>query len=468
MAEIYRDIKKLIEKINIKNGQTISFHHHLREGDMVMGIVIKAAHELGIKNLRVCSSSIMKCHDFLTEYIDNGTVERIETSGLREKLGEYVLAGKMDEPVIIRSHGGRARAVGCGETEIDVAFLAASSADSFGNATGITGKNAFGSMGYGIWESKNAAKTVIVTDDLSDDMLEIKSVCQSNVDAVLVVDEIGDTQKIKAGSLRIKKDPLTGRVAQNTAEFLMKSGIKLNNAGIQMGSGGISLQTVKYLEKYMAENEMKFSFAIGGITGMLVDMLNCGIVKSLADVQSFDSCCAGSMYKNRNHHEIDVNTYANPLNKNNMVNSLDIAILSALEIDTEWNVNVITGSNGKFMGAVGGHQDVAEGCGFTIIVSPLIRGRIPVLTDRVNTLVTKGEFIDAFICEYGVCVKPEHEEIIEKLNGNGIKNLTLRELYDKTLKYVGKPEKPVYGDKTVAIVQDRYGNTLSEIKNLVK
>jgi citrate lyase subunit alpha/citrate CoA-transferase len=147
---------------------------------------------------------------------------------------------------------------------------------------------------------------------------------------------------------------------------------------------------------------------------------------------------------------------------------LDIAILSALEIDLNWNVNVITGSDGRFMGAVGGHQDVAEGSDLTIVVAPLIRGRIPVLTDRVNTLVTKGKEVDVFICEYGIAVKEDHESILASLKNHGIKTLKLSELYDKTVKYVDIPTKPEYKDKTVAIVQDRYGNTLSEIKQLMR
>jgi citrate lyase subunit alpha/citrate CoA-transferase len=186
------------------------------------------------------------------------------------------------------------------------------------------------------------------------------------------------------------------------------------------------------------------------------------------DVQSFDSCCAESMRLHKNHHEVDVNTYANSKNESNLVNRLDIAILSALEIDLDWNVNVMTGSTGRFMGAIGGHQDVAEGSDLTIIVAPLIRGRIPVLTEQVNTLVTKGKDIDVFICEYGVCVKEERTAIIKSLEANGIKNHKLENLYDKTVRYAGTPSKPKYTDKTTAIVQDRYGNPLSEIKQLMK
>lgn len=468
MDKIYTDITTLIKKMGVKDSQTISFHHHLREGDRVMEQILKSLYKAGIKNLRLCCSSIMRCHDFLIDYIENGTVSELETSGLRGKLGDFIVEGNMKNPVIIRSHGGRARAISDGERTIDVAFIAASNADELGNATGITGKNAFGSLGYGIWEAKQAKRTVIVTDDLSSTVLEEVSVSQSNTDAVLIVENIGETKKIKSGALKIKSDPLTMKIAENTAGFLMNGGIELHNKAIQMGSGGISLQTMNYLKAHLRENAIKFKLAVGGITKNLTDFLAEGFVSALMDVQSFDSCCAESMRLNKNHHEVDVNTYANPKNESNLVNRLDIAILSALEIDLDWNVNVMTGSTGRFMGAIGGHQDVAEGSDLTIIVAPLIRGRIPVLTEQVNTLVTKGKDIDVFICEYGVCVKEERTAIIKSLEANGIKIHKLENLYDKTVRYVGTPSKPKYTDKTTAIVQDRYGNPLSEIKQLMK
>jgi len=468
MDKVYTNTMKLIEKLDMKDSQTISFHHHLREGDRVMSMVLKALHDAGLRDLTLCSTSIMNCHDFLVDYIKDGMISSLETSGLRGGLGCFISDGGMDNPVVIRSHGSRARAVSDGERGVDVAFLAVSKADELGNATGMIGQNAFGSLGYGIWEARNAKKTVVVTDDLSSKVLDHISISQSDTDAILVIHEIGKSEKINSGALRIKSDPLTMRIAENSAQFLMHCGIDLNDKAIQMGSGGISLQTMNNLTSHLDEKNIRFKFAVGGITNNLIQLLEAGFVEALMDVQSFDPACAKSLRYNRNHHEVDVNTYSNPLNPSNLVNSLDIAILSALEIDLDWNVNVITGSDGRFRGAVGGHQDVAEGSNLTIVVAPLIRGRIPVLTDKVNTLVTKGKEVDAFICEYGIAVKEDHESILRSLNDSGIKTLQLREMYNKTVKYVGIPTKPEYSDKTVAIVQDRYGNTLTEIKQLAR
>ena len=71
--------------------------------------------------------------------------------------------------------------------------------------------------------------------------------------------------------------------------------------------------------------------------------------------------------------------YANPHNKGCVAHQLDIMMLSATEIDTKFNVNVMTGSTGIIMGAQGGHPDTAAGAKLTVAVAPLIRKRIPIM-----------------------------------------------------------------------------------------
>ena len=46
--------------------------------------------------------------------------------------------------------------------------------------------------------------------------------------------------------------------------------------------------------------------------------------------------------------------YGNPHTKGAIVNNLDVIILGATEIDIDFNVNVVTGSDGIVMGASGG------------------------------------------------------------------------------------------------------------------
>ena len=104
----------------------------------------------------------------LADYIEQGKVVGIQTSGIRGRIGEVVSAGKLKTPAIIRSHGGRPRAIEAGEVHIDIAFLAAASSDEWGNAKGTGGKNNFGSIGFGIGDARYADYTVIITDTLVD------------------------------------------------------------------------------------------------------------------------------------------------------------------------------------------------------------------------------------------------------------------------------------------------------------
>jgi len=160
------DLKTAIKNSGLSDGMTISFHHHLRGGDMVVNQVMQVIKELGIKDLTIAASSFTGAHDFLTSYMDEGIVSGVQTSGLRDKLGEYISSGKLKKPAIIRSHGGRPRAIEAGDLKIDVAFLAASSADEMGNANGSLGKAPFGSIGYALTDAQYAAQTIVITDTL--------------------------------------------------------------------------------------------------------------------------------------------------------------------------------------------------------------------------------------------------------------------------------------------------------------
>lgn len=96
------------------------------------------------------------------------------------------------------------------------------------------------------------------------------------------------------------------------------------------------------------------SFAIGGITKPMCDLLDAGLVRNIVDAQAFDLGAIESIKNNPRHFEISTSEYANPMNKGAFVNKLDFVILGALEVDVDYNVNVVTGSDGIVRGAPGG------------------------------------------------------------------------------------------------------------------
>ena len=156
----------------------------------------------------------------------------------------------------------------------------------------------------------------------------------------------------------------------------------------------------------MIEKNIHARFALGGITGQIVEMHEEGLVDKILDVQSFDLIAANSLKNNRFHQQIDASVYASYLNRGAAVNELDFVILSALEIDTDFNVNVMTGSDGVIRGAIGGHPDTAAGASLSVVVAPLTRGRIPTIVDKVNTVVTPGSVVDVVVTDQGLAVNP--------------------------------------------------------------
>ena len=216
----------------------------------------------------------------------------------------------------------------------------------------------------------------------------------------------------------------------------------------------------------MIELNIKASFALGGITSQIVKMHEEGLIKRILDVQSFDLDAVRSIGENRYHTEIDASYYANPLNKGCVVNKLNVVVLSAMEIDTEFNVNVITGSDGIIRGASGGHSDTAIGSGLSVVVAPLVRGRTPTVIDRVTTIVTPGETVDVLVTDHGVAVNPRRPEVLERLKAARLPVYPIEELKKKAEKVTGTPEPLQFGKKIVALVEYRDGTIIDVIREI--
>ena len=135
-GKIVANIEEAVRLSGLKDGMTISFHHHFRNGDAVVNMVMDVIAKMGIKNLVIAASSLQAVHAPMIDHIKNGVVKRIETSGLRGELAKEISHGLMDTPVVFRSHGARAADIASGNLHIDVAFLGAPSCDAYGNANG--------------------------------------------------------------------------------------------------------------------------------------------------------------------------------------------------------------------------------------------------------------------------------------------------------------------------------------------
>lgn len=461
--KLCQTLEDAIIRSGLKDGMTVSFHHAFRGGDFIVNMVMAKIAKMGFKDLVLASSSLIDTHAPLIEHIKNGVVRKIYSSGLRGELADEISRGLMAEPVNIHSHGGRVHLVKSGEINIDVAFLGVPACDEFGNANGFSGKSKCGSLGYAKVDAEFAKKVVLLTEELVAYPHHPASIAQDQVDLIVQVDQVGDPKKIGGGATRMTTNPRELLIARKAADVIFASGYFKDGFSLQTGSGGAALAVTRFLEDKMRAKNITASFALGGITASMVALHEAGLIKKLIDVQSFDKDAAESLDRNPNHIEVSANQYANFSSKGASVERLDVVILSALEIDTQFNVNVLTGSDGVIRGASGGHCDTAASAQVAIIVAPLVRGRIPTVVDNVITCVTPGENIDILVTDHGVAVNPKRPDLIDALRQANIPLFTIEQLCERAYQLTGKPKPIAFTDRPVAVVRYRDGSVIDTV-----
>ncbi|HUK07218.1 MAG TPA: citrate lyase subunit alpha [Stellaceae bacterium] len=459
-------LEEAIQRSGLKDGMTISFHHAFREGDKVVNRVVDTLARLGFKNLTLASSSLLNCHNPLVEHIKSGVVTQIYTSGMRGKLAEAVSNGLMKRPVQIHSHGGRVHLLQTGELKIDVAFLGVACCDEFGNANGSHGKLNCGSLGYAKVDAQYARQVVLLTEELTEFPTLPVSISQDRVDWIVKLDQVGDPSLISVGAARVTNNPRELLIARRAADVIEHSGYFNDGFSMQTGSGASSTAATRFLEERMTRKGIKASFALGGITGGIVDLHKKGLIKAVVDVQSFDGDAAESLRTSIGHLEISANEYANPTSKGAYVDRVNVVIESALEIDLDFNVNVITGSDGVMRGASGGHSDVAAAADLTIIVAPLVRSRIPTVVRRVTTLLTPGESVDVLVTDHGIAVNPTRPEIEQRLRDARLPVMTIEELRQRAVELTGEPEPLEFAERIIGIIRYRDGSVIDVVRQV--
>ncbi|MCD7907452.1 MAG: citrate lyase subunit alpha [Clostridium sp.] len=464
MSKQLNSIAEAVAASGLRDGMCISFHHHLRSGDYVLNRVMDVIAGMGIKDLTVNASSIHDGHAPLIGHMKSGVVTGLETDYIGPVVGRAVSEGVLKNPVIFRTHGGRPSDIERGISVIDVAFIAAPISDPMGNCTGLLGKSACGSLGYAFADAEYAKKVVVITDNLVEYPLTRFSISENHVDYVVCVDAIGNPQGIVSGTTRMPKDPMALKIADYAARAIAASGLLKDGFSFQTGAGGASLAVAGFLKDIMLEQQVKGSYALGGITGYMVDMLEAGCFQAIQDVQCFDLRAVESIRSNPRHREITASHYASPTAKSSAASSLDVAVLGATQIDREFNVNVHTDSLGYIIGGSGGHTDVAECAKLTVIVAPLSRGRMSIVVDQVLCKSTPGTSVDLLVTQYGIAVNPARLDLREGLARAGLPVREIGELKELAERLNGIPravERKT--DQVAAKVLNRDGSLLDVI-----
>src|SRR5579871_5233310 len=258
-------LEAALRQCGLRDGMVISSHHHLRDGDAVALMALEAASRLGARDLMWFPSASFPSQAAAIELMKSGVIHHIEGS-MNGPLGDYCTQGKMRGMGVLRSHGGRWQAIQDGEVHIDIAVIAAPTADAFGNCDGSHGKSACGSLGFALADSMYADNVIVVTDNLVPFPCVPWQIQGNHVDYVVEVDSIGDPAKIVSGTTQITRSPDRLRIAELVAQLLQVSGILRNGFSFQAGAGGIALAFVQYLKPMLKEAGIKARFVRGGST----------------------------------------------------------------------------------------------------------------------------------------------------------------------------------------------------------
>jgi citrate lyase subunit alpha/citrate CoA-transferase len=439
--KLTRGLEEALRRAGLRDGMTVSTHHHFRDGDRLTGQIFAAAAALGVRDLVWFPSAAFPCHGALIPALQDGTIHHVEGS-LNGPLGDFASRGGMRGQAVLRSHGGRYRAIQDGDVRVDVAVIAAPAADAFGNSSGTRGRSACGPLGFAHADAQYADHVIVATDELVPFPCAPWDIAGTQVDQVVLLDEIGDPARIVSGTTAVTRSPDRLLIAEYAARFVRDAGIMRPGFSFQAGAGGTSLAFTVYLAEMMRAAGVQARFVRGGSTRYLVEMLESGLTEFVLDGQSFDLDGVRSLRDHPAHIATSPFHSYNYHGKGNFAALVDCVVLGATEVDTAFNANVVTHSDGRLLHGIGGWQDTLfAGC--TILTVPTFRDRVPIIRDRVTTLCGPGELIDVVVTERGIAVNPRRADLLQALRGSRLPLRSIESLKAEAEAICGGPPEPL-------------------------
>jgi citrate lyase subunit alpha/citrate CoA-transferase len=251
------------------------------------------------------------------------------------------------------------------------------------------------------------------------------------------------------------------KIANDSIELIDAAGLIKNGMVFQSGAGGISLAAVKYLGERLEEKNIIAQTATGGLTKLIVDIYKAGRVKNIYYSQVFDDYSVKFIQEDLGT-PVDTGHYADPTSKSRTIDTLDSVVLGATEVDINFNVNVNTHSDGRMLHGIGGHQDTAARASLTIISCPIFRKEDPIVREKVTTISTPGDVVDAIVTNEGIAINPKRTDLIEKVKGK-INIVPIEYLKDMAYDATGGPQELEYTDQIVGITKWFDGTVLDNI-----
>jgi citrate lyase subunit alpha/citrate CoA-transferase len=472
----------------LRDGDAVSFPHYYRTGgDRFLRAVVGELRRRNLKGIRLIGNAYFGELDYLVEAVKDDTIAYVYGNpygGLAKAAGGGAL---LPVRIIGCTHGGRQRDIMLGIEPVRLAVFPAPAADLWGNASGVLGKRAelCGPLGLFDADVRYADYSCVCAGTVFDRFLTQRSISMEHVDFVVPFENVGDGAKIGSGTLDLARimsgDNL--KVADRVMTLLGAAGLLRAGVAFQSGSGA-SLAILQRLSDHFAANGLVASFTIGGITQIHVEMLRRGAVELILHGQCFQptDLVFDSLRNDPGHQEATSSIYANLACKATLTPLLDFALLSCAEIDTDFNVNTVTGYDGRFVGGIGGGPNVGRSK-LTIIFTTLAgfskrRGQsYPSIRERVNTVTMPGELVDLVITEEDAVVNPASNSpylaaLKENAGKAGISLISIEALAAKAMakaKELGPlmPEPDLTGE-TVEIVKADDGSILDVVRQVTK
>lgn len=470
----------------LHDGDTISYPHYYRTGDKGLGLIVDCLRRTGKKNIKLYGNAFFDNTDpWLIQAVKDGIITGLYGNPYR-KLGAHVTNGELLPWVSVGfSHGNRVRKLQTGEVKVKIAFGPVPMSDIYGNANGLLGKpeHLCGPVGLFRADVEYAEYVCLLAGTVSETVVMPAPISMENVDFVVKVDDPGLNSGIGSGTLDLEKargNLFNAQVAENVTRVINASGVVRDDFAFQVGSGA-GLLILENIRQMLKEQKIRANFSMGGVTSLHVDMLEEGTLYQLMHGQLFQPSqhMFESMLNHPRHYEITTGYYASVANKESAVNLLDLAVLSTLEVDLDFNLNTVC-ANGRIIGGIGGGQDVAAGAGLTIIFMSLATGKngkgFPKVVDKVYTKTTPGEVIDVIVTEEYAAVNPAstsvyQDAIVNRSADFGVELISIEEMHhkslEKALSFGDLPVKAETTDEVVHLIEWRDGSLLDTIRRLV-
>lgn len=470
----------------VPNGGWVSMPHWYRNEATGLGHVLRALRATGKKGVHLISAAFFPAHaELLLEALRDGTIGGIEANAYGP-LAAAVARGELNEIVVGRSHGGRARAMQQGERVVDLAVGFVATADRWGNSNGVQGPNhaRFGAAGLFEPDLRWSRHSVLLCEQVHPGLIAFSPLDMRLVDAVVQVDKVGDRAGVTTGTTdlaRMRKDKQRVAMASHILEVLEASQVVRDGFSFQVGSGA-GLLVLEDMVHQMHTRGIKAGWTVGGVTEWHIDLLEAGLLEVLLNGQTFtptDRVCESLLHDCR-HKDVSTAWYYSPASKQEACCVMDVAVLGASEVGVDFSLNTVTGYDGKLRTGIGGAQDAAAGAHLTVAALPLARVNrkglsAPCVRERVHTVVTPGDCVDVVVTEEHVAVNPRSTSpwvppLLERAAAVGLELTTIEALVDASMqraKQIGTlMEEPRHTDEIVYAVEWRDGRLLDVVRKL--